>query len=152
VTQPAKRFDVWRRLYTRFGIEPFPADGEGPAVSTTIIPVTDADILQSVTRFVGGNMNLSGAAGTFVSSNTVPDGKVWRVKGVHRDLTIAVSLVELGTSGLNMPVTGLGTADEFQALPDIRLAEGEQVGMLTTGDGGDALVGMRTAIEEEDVF
>ena len=152
MTQPAKRFDVWRRLYTRFGIEPFPAGGEGPAVSTTIQPVTDADSLQSVTRFTAGNVDLTPAAGTFVGSSTVPPDKVWRVKGLHRAATIAVSLMQLRKGSTAIPVSGFGLDDEFVALPDIRLEAGDQVGMLTTGNAGDNPVKVSVAVEEEDVF
>lgn len=42
---PSKRFEVWRRLYSRFLLEPFPAGRVGPDVSKTIIPVTQADEL-----------------------------------------------------------------------------------------------------------
>lgn len=46
MTQPARRFDLWRRLYTRFLIEPLPAqEGEQPSIATVIMPVTDADVL-----------------------------------------------------------------------------------------------------------
>ena len=97
-------------------------------------------------------MDLRAAAGTFVAASTVPPGKVWRVKALHRDVTIAVSLMMLATTGIDMPVSGLGTADEFVTLPDIRLSEDEQVGMITSGDAGDNPVKMLVAVEEEDVF
>ena len=152
MVQPAKRFDVWRRLYTRFRIEPFPASGEGPGVSTTITPITDADALLRDSTFGGDNMDLSGAAGFDVAAVTVPDGKTWIVKGLYRRATIADSSIRMRTGGAGMSFSALGTADLYVSIPNIRLTEGGTIGMLSTGDVGDDAVQILIAVEEEDVF
>ena len=71
---------------------------------------------------------------------------------MHREASIAVSLIQLQKATTAMPVSGLGLDDEFVALPDIRLEAGDRVGMLTTGDAGDNPVKVSVAVEEEDVF
>ena len=151
MVQPAKRFEVWQRLYTRFGIEPFPADGEGPSVSTTVMPITDADALLRTTIFADSPGNLTAAAGTYRPYFTVPEGKVWILKGMSRGPSIANTQMRLvGQNPLD--ITILATAAEFVSLADIRLAEGQTLGMLTTGDGGDTAILLQVVLEEEDVF
>ena len=152
MVQPAKRFEVWQRLYTRFGIEPFPADGEGPSVSTTVMPITDADALLRTTIFADSTGNLSAAAGTYLVYFTVPEGKVWILKGLSRGPSIANTQMRLVGQGNAFDVTILSTTAEFVSLAGIRLAEGETLGMLTTGDGGDTTILLQVVLEEEDVF
>ena len=152
MVQPSKRFDVWRRLYARFKIEPFPATGEGPGVSTTITPITDADVLLRVAVFGGGTINLSASAGNKILVQSVPEGKVWIVKGVFRPTTVANSSLILRSGGAGLTISALDTAELFVPIPNIRLAESGGIGMLTTGNAGDNVVEMLTAYEEEDVF
>ena len=154
MTQPSKRFDVWRRLYTRFLIEPFPAAvGDSPGVSTTITPVTDADILLKVPGIVDSGLNLTASAGTFVSSTIVPLGKIWTIKALARGPSIAntqLRIVLPNAEFLNVSI--LSTSAEFISLNDIRIPELTNVGLLTTGDGGETAVRFQIAKEEEDVF
>jgi len=151
VTQPAKRFDLWRRLYTRLGIEPFPASGGGPDVSTTIQPVTDADVLLRVPEFVGVEIDLTPTIGTFIGGLVVPEGKVWIVKGIYREPSTGVTQIRMLADKL-MNYSVLGTNEEFVSLTDIRLNEGFSIGLITSGDAADGTIAIRAAIEEEDVF
>jgi len=79
MTQPARRFDLWRRLYTRFLIEPYPVEpGEGPGILTEIVPVTSADELL---KAYGNRAGVSASynANGQVELIRVPDGERWTV-------------------------------------------------------------------------
>jgi len=82
MTQPSKRFDLWRRLYDRFLIEPFPAseEGEGPAIGTTILPVTDADALL---RDPDLQTSTQAQTTSAIVYYTVPAGERWYLVGYH---------------------------------------------------------------------
>lgn len=151
MTQPSKRFDVWRRLYQRFLIEPFPSDGD-VGVSTIISPTTDADALLRTTLIAGYTLSLIGSAGTFVNAVTVPDDKLWVVKGLHRAATTAVSQVDmrLGGSGFHFSISA--TAELYIPINDIRLPEGGNIGMLATADAGDSAINLLAIYEEEEMF
>ena len=152
MTQPTKRFDLWRRLYTRFLIEPTPAEGEGPAVSTVISPVTDADVLLREYLHPGATGDLQASAGTFSALISVPDGKVWILKAAWREATIANTRIVLSAGYGIMNLTILDTAEQAVSVNNIRIGEGVFIGLLTTGNAGDNLVDLRLAVEEEDVF
>ena len=77
MVQPARRFDIWRRLYSRFLIEPLPVqDSESPGVATVIQPTTDADeLLKRHGQFFTATASFN-ANGRQVGV-TVPDGERW---------------------------------------------------------------------------
>ena len=69
---PSRALEVWRRLYTRYNLEPGPAT-VGPDVLKTIIPVTQADQLLARHLGVVEDTSLTAvAAGVVV--HTVPVG------------------------------------------------------------------------------
>lgn len=155
MTQPSKLFDVWRRLYTRFAIEPYPADGEGPQVSTTIFPVTDADQLVQAPVGSSDQLDLSAGAGAFVLAQTVPDGKRWRMMYIFRSSTVANSRIRVVVTpaAVALSLTILGTADEIPlALKDMVFEQGDQIGMQTTGNAGDTSITLQMYLVEEDAF
>lgn len=75
-TIPSRSISLWRRLYTRFALEPGPAT-VSPDVSKTIIPVTQADLLlvtPEVRLYVFTSVN-----NTVVTAVTVPDQERWEL-------------------------------------------------------------------------
>lgn len=138
-TIPSKRFDIWRRLYTRFLLEPAPAS-TGPDVGKTILPVTDADELLRVPRIdttVTGTLTVG-----LRPVRTVPDGERWRLHAMDiargsGDRTITrVSLTDV--QGPNtMPI------DEFTAtgsyvsglLPHVPVIDENFQILITIGGG-----------------
>ena len=74
---PAKRFNVWSRLYNRFLLEPFPAVGSNAYVAPVIQPVTDADRLLQALAIETTTVVVTSNA-TFVVV-TVPPGQRWTV-------------------------------------------------------------------------
>lgn len=151
MTQPTKQFNIWQRLYQRFLIEPFPVDGEGPAVSMVIQPVTDADALLRNTLLIGVNVDLTAAAGTYVNALSVTLGKIWILKGVWRDVSIANTQIRIDVNDpMNLSIQS--TAEEFVSINDMRLPEGSTLGLVTSGNAGDTAVLIRAIVEEEDVF
>jgi len=152
VVQPARRFDVWRRLYTRFLIEPFPAGGEGPSVLTTIAPVTDADRLLQDTVAESGSIDIQASAGTFVAAQTVPNGQRWNMVWVRHGGTVADTQQVVRIGGVFVTISATGTNAISQSIVGVRLNEGDAIGLLTTGNAGDAAVNVQTIRDEEDAF
>lgn len=74
---PSKRFDVWRRLYTRFLLEPLPAEGSSAGVSSVILPVTDADRLLRTPEIEIFQVSVTGTGLTAFA--TVPAGRRWMI-------------------------------------------------------------------------
>lgn len=79
-TIPSRALEVWRRLYTRYLLEPFPAS-VSPDVSKTIVPVTQADdLLKKSLAFIG---SATATATGDLELAAVPVGKRWTLDGVH---------------------------------------------------------------------
>jgi len=75
---PAKRFNVWSRLYNRFLLEPFPAVGSNAYVAPVIQPVTDADRLLQRLEIESSTVSVTSAIGFVVT--TVPKGERWTLQ------------------------------------------------------------------------
>lgn len=75
---PSRALEVWRRLYTRYALEPFPAS-VGPDVLKTIVPVTQADQLLQTPEI--REATVTSSAGNIVTYHTVPAGERWEVYG-----------------------------------------------------------------------
>ena len=68
---PSRALDVWRRLYTRYSLEPGPAS-IAPDVLKTIVPVTQADLL--LARHKGIETDTTTTATGLHIAHTVPAG------------------------------------------------------------------------------
>jgi len=80
LTIPSRQLEVWRRLYTRYSLEPAPAS-VSPDVSKTIVPVTQADALLEAHRSEIGSNTASGTGDLEMAS--VPEGKRWTLNSIH---------------------------------------------------------------------
>jgi len=152
VTQPARVFELWRRLYKRFLIEPFPAEGGGTQVSTTIQPTTNADELLRNPTGDSVNLDLTGSAGGTVVAYVVPAGERWTIKHLFREDTAASSQIYLFTGGFTIFFTKLGTDLEPADGLNIRLNAEDQIGMTATGNAGDGAIFLMLVVEKEDSF
>jgi len=157
--QPSRIFDLWRRLYTRFLIEPRPAaDTDSPGVSTTILPVTDADELlrqhgiQSVNT---ASFNADGVQGFL----TVPAGKLWRtsfieILRVSGNRTLIDVRIESVRVSLIIRLRSFGAASE--ALLDLGsvlvMEEGDRVSFTANGGSTATIYTIRCWASEEDAF
>ena len=74
---PSRALEVWRRLYTRFNLEPGPA-GVGPDVSKTIIPTTDVGELLKVPDVLETTSGGLSPGESFPV--TVPEGERWHLR------------------------------------------------------------------------
>jgi len=159
ITIPSRALPVWRRLYQRFKLEPFPAT-VGPDVGKTIIPITDADTLLRENRAVQETNTAPAGDDTEFTILTVPGGKRWTVYDIDvsftsGDNTIKQFLVGDTSRNLNVILVAFTPAagkQEFLPVP-IKLEEGDTIKARTTGTGGAATVMESTAwIDEEDAF
>lgn len=156
MVQPSKLFDLWRRLYTRFAIEPLPAqDGPSPGVATTVFPVTDADELLKIQVANTVQLDLDITAGALVTAFTVPAGKRWRVRYARR----SSSTVNTRARGIFTPsqitifLSVLGTSDEVLShLEGFIMEQGDIIGLESTDDVGDGSINFTLVVDESDAF
>lgn len=152
----SKSFDVWRRLYTRFQLEPGPSViGGVPEVGTSIIPVTQVDdLLRTAKVQVSGITDLSGGGAFAKRMLTVPTGKRWRVTTVHRTATTGgTRVLIINKPGVSVNVSAVGTSEEMVVIGEaLILDEGWSIGMRETGDGADTAELVQATFTEEDAF
>jgi len=79
-TIPSRALGVWRRLYRRYSLEPFPAS-VSPDVSKTIVPITNADVLLATASVRTSGLVALTAAGGLTTMHTVPAGERWTLSG-----------------------------------------------------------------------
>jgi len=159
MVQPAKRFDLWRRLYTRFLIEPFPVtDGEGPAVSTLVQPVTDADELLKNYGLVTFN-SASFDADQVVNGPTVPSGKRWLIYVLRwgrssGNRTALQWIINDASEGAFMIIRGFAAAADDTHLMEtpLPLEEGDQVRLNFIGGSTATVAKFDLWLSEEDAY
>jgi len=143
-------------MYTRFRIEPLPAqDTEPPGVLTTIIPVTDADALVTIQLANTVQLDLDVVAGTYVVAFTVPDGKRWRVRYCRRSSSTANSRVRgvFTPSAVTVFLSVFGTSDQvLEYMRDYIMEQGDTIGMEATDDVGDGSINLTVVVDEMDAF
>jgi len=152
LTQPSRIFDLWRRMYTRFAIEPFPAQvTESPQISTIVQPVTDADVLLRTTTCIRFDNQDIQAATSFFTLYTVPDRTRTYLVNVHMEGTTASSQLGVRIGGVTTYISLFAT-DEKIWLGRITLDVADEFGVLTTGNAGDSARDIDIIIETEDAF
>lgn len=152
---PSKAFDIWRRLYGRFEIEPGPAIGSAPEVATSIIPVTLVDeLLKQAKAMVSPSMDLSGGGSATITAFRVPIGERWTVYRLFRSSTVAGSRLRLiDPLNDNIILTLAGTAEEVVEIGSpFVLEESWVIGMQETGNGGDTSESVHALVTVEAAF
>jgi len=157
LTQPARRFELWRRLYTRFLIEPLPAGlTDQPGVATLIQPITDADELLIDRTIQSADVTIT-APGQF-TGYTVPAGKRATIRAASLTLltgtyTIDAWLLVDGSTAVVLQrlasVTVSATTFEGQ---EIKAETGWELRVNVDAESvnGDLRIGL--LVEEEDAF
>ena len=154
LTIPSRSLDVWRRLYTRYSLEPFPAS-VSPDVSKTIIPVTQADELLKAPT-----VQLSGAVVTEtgnVNMFTVPNGERWTFYGYETDRVSGdrnINAVSVNLGGAQCAIAEFTAAASHQLLLPQRLilTQGSTIVQFVTGGATDGTWQMRAIVEVETGF
>ena len=135
LTIPSRALEVWRRLYSRYNLEPFPAS-VGPDVSKTIIPVTNADDLLWAPEV---RNDLVEVGATTVVVATVPAGERWTWFASEGGLAAGdrnVDRLLIGDVAASMILSSFSAASSFQyPLPQgLTMLEGWRI--LVRGIGG----------------
>ena len=141
---------VMRRLYDRYKLDP-----KGVVfvtMSPTVKPVTQADELLKTPGAASTSGDLTAAPGTYVPYFTVPAGKRWTLKFARRDPSTGASGIQIGYGTTSYFFDSLGTSAETVPMDDLKLDEGDTIGMITTGNGADGAIVMRLFYEEEDTL
>jgi len=150
---PSRALEVWRRLYTRYSLEPFPAS-VSPDVLKTIIPVTQADDLLKTVVPTNALLDLNTTG--HVVLYTVPQGKrATLIQMQQQEVLTAGTNLQVVLGGVTVEVSGTGTATkglgETQAQP-ILMDTGDTVGAGGTANAGDASRRFSCIVLEEDTF
>lgn len=138
---PSKRFDVWRRLYQRFLLEPSPAEASRAEVLTSIQPITDVDQIVADSTIRSATFDLTGSSGTFMGF-TVPAGERWRTGFIFREATtgnthMRADLFDEDNALSEMRLSLQGTNEAFLDTRGLVLDEGERIGFNTSQNAGD---------------
>lgn len=132
----SRRFSLWTRLYTRMLLEPTSADSVTPMVSEVVVPVLDADMILSSPAVADATVDLSGSG--YVTCFTVPTGAEWRLLTVYVGATLAATRVKVVIAGNEGNIEAASTSLRVVNLRDITLSEGDTLGAVATGNGGDS--------------
>lgn len=155
-TIPSKRFDIWRRLYARFTLEPAPASGSQAAVGVVVIPVTQVDRLLGVRAAQLVTEDLSPGAGAARGIYSCPVGVRATVLFVSGELTSSNTqlLARLLIAGAttDIALTAPGTAFRTYEGNPLTLDEGDSIIWLTTGNAGDSARVAGAIVVEEQSF
>lgn len=154
---PSKRFDVWRRLYARFLLEPGPASGSRAEVLTAIQPITDVDAIIAKAVVQRATFDLTGASGTF-KGFTVPAGERWRPGLIHGEATTGNTHIrarlheEDGTPDTTLTITANDTNEKNIDVRGLILDEGDSIGWVNTQNAGDGarVIEVEMQIEERN--
>jgi hypothetical protein len=154
---PSKQFDIWRRLYTRFGLEPGPAPGSRALLSTVIRPTTNIDDLlrAPAIEMVTGVATPVGVVTFF----TVPAGARWHLRALHCIRTAGdrtVDTLYLYTPGgspmaiLTQSAAGSWTTGLLTPTP--LLDENWTIRLNITGGATDGTWDAEVLVDSEDAF
>jgi len=137
---PSKEYEVYRRLYARYLLEPFPVEGSQAWVSPVIVPVTNADELLASSQIVAQAEDISASAGVYVPYFTVPAGRRWLLTGLHKPATTATTRVLLRDTinNINLDISADQTGGENVLRLAMKMPAGWTVGLVTTGNAGDS--------------
>lgn len=146
---PSRALEIWRRLYTRFSLEPGPAS-IGPDVSKTILPITDVSELLRRPRVATGTADLSPAAGTYVPVHTVPAGARWTITAYFVGGSTTAASIQVSVNGTNVTIRAGSAAEDRQG--EWVLDENDSIGLVTNADAGDTAILLDIHFREEDSF
>ena len=152
---PSRQLAVWRRLYTRFSLEPGPAS-ISPDVLKTIIPVTNVDTLLQVVTPISVSLDLFVGGGVHVVGYTVPTGRRGTVMYSRRGASTGATQLQAVVGGINLTLSPAGlTAEAFLGttvpLPFV-MDQGDTLGMAATNNAADTGVSLRALVLEEESF
>ena len=156
-TIPSRALAVWRRLYTRYALEPGPAS-VGPDVLKTIIPVTQADLLLARHRGVVDETTVVGVGAHL--AHTVPQGlrrAVVTLLAVRTGGTWTLDLVNVidVSEGATVRISTQAASDNL-FLPahsaPIVLEEGDQISINIATHSVDGTCRLEVWVIDEDLF
>jgi len=151
---PSRALDVWRRLYTRFSLEPGPAS-IAPDVLKTIVPVTNVDVLLQVVTPFNVTLNLDVAGNIQVAGYTVPVGRRATILYARRGSSTGSTSMQVVVAGVTLILSPGGTTEAFLGTTisqPIVIDEGDTFGMSATDDVNDGGISFRGLVLEEESF
>ena len=154
---PSRALEVWRRLYTRYTLEPGPAT-VGPDVLKTIVPVTQADQLLARHRGVVVDTTVTGTIDHLVA--TVPLGirrafvtlLIQRITGTWTFDTVSLTDV---SEGANVRIAPQAQTDNFQLDPQsapIEVEEGDEVHINVDSHSVNGTCRLAVWVIDQDIF
>ena len=154
---PSRALEVWRRLYTRYSLEPGPAT-VGPDVLKTIVPVTQADLL--LARHRGIETVTAIAATGVVVVHTVPVGirrTFITLSMLRSGATFTFDIVNVVdvSEGQTVRIAPQAQTDNFvlgvQSAP-IELEEGDQISVNVDTQSGTPDMILQGWVIDQDLF
>lgn len=131
----SRRFSLWTRLYDRLLLEPTSDARVTPMVSEVVVPVLSADAILAVTKADNESGDLSGSG--YVPYFTVPANEEWHLIEFFTDTFTGQSRGRVKFIDANINITLASTGAIEKTLHGYILREGESIGLMSTGNGGD---------------
>lgn len=96
------------------------------------------------------NGDLTPGAGTYVPYFTVPRGERWHILVIRRFSSTGNTAIAASVNSVVCYLTPTGTSAD-PILYSFELGEGDSIGMVTTGNGGDGAISLHLFYEVEEV-
>ncbi len=151
---PSRALDVWRRLYTRFSLEPGPAS-VSPDVLKTIIPVTNVDVLLQTVFPFNVTLNLTGTLGDHVAGYTVPGGRRATILYARRGASTGNTAMEIVVGSTTLVLSPSAALEAFLGetiTQPLTIDENDTFGMFASANGADGGISFRGLVLEEESF
>jgi len=132
----SRRFSLWTRLYQRLLLEPTSDARVTPMVSEVVVPVLSADAILETPTAYGASGDLSGSG--YVAFFTVPANEEWHLIELFSDSFSGSVRARVAFTTANVNVTASTTSGIDKDLRGYILREGESVGLMSSGNGGDS--------------
>ncbi len=114
-----------------------------------IVPTFEVAPYVKVSQVGSKTTDITGTLNTYKASDTVPSGRRWHLRRLHKGATTGVSRLAVQVKAVTMWLTELATLGDNQEV-DITLDAGDSYGFGQSGNVADSGAEIMAFYEEED--
>lgn len=148
----SKAYEVWRRLARRYALEDQPPGMPGAGVSKQVYLTSDADELLRTPQGYEANHDLSGSVGTFLEVILAAAGQRLILRNFVVEATTANVGLALRVDGNGVSLDLQGSAGHVLSGAELKVDEGDAIGVWRSGNAGDASRLVSIVYEIEQAF
>jgi len=144
---PVREFEAWHRLYSLLTIEPGSAQvSQSPTLATLIRPVIDMFELLELPETDTSTLNLTGAAGGFITGYTVPNDSRVILTNAWMEASTGSCAIAVSLGGILVPLTLRQTAEKLFS-GAILVDRTQVIGGIRDADAGDTAIDLTLAFK-----